>query len=384
MHFDLPERVRPLSYPSIGFAGIDTMEQLSLSRSIDFKLPTAILGAALSADGNSLVAGCMDGVYLIDLQEKKFQRIGNHASYVSSAAFAPAHQAIISAGYDGVIQWFDQLTLTLKRSVKVHDFWSWDMAISPDQTMIASVTGQYLAGDYKYHPASEREPSVRILSTATGEIQHSLSHVPSVQAVAFSHNSRWVAAGNLMGEVRVWDCQTGELAGSFTTPDFTSWGIIKSHCYLGGIFAIRFTPDDSAVIVCGMGDMRDPMAGNGRQLWQKWSWKDSSAEKLDETHAGESGEGLMETLAIDPIGRCFGMGGRLRGGDWNVALFDLTHGNRIATIKSGYRVTDMFFTPAGSQVVVVGTQGQPGKSDDGKFANFGRVEVYDAGGTKPA
>jgi WD40 repeat protein len=180
-----------------------------------------------------------------------------------------------------------------------------------------------------------------------------------------------------MGEVRIWNCRSGEKVGAFTTPDFTSWGIIKSHCYLGGIFAMHFTPDDEALLLCGMGEMRDPMAGNGRQLWQKWNWKESPARKLDETHAGESGEGLMEAIAIHPSREFFAMGGRLRGGDWNVALFDLSSGNRVGTIKSGYRVTSLSFTPDELQLVVVGTQGQPSEKKDGEFPPFGRIEVYD-------
>jgi WD40 repeat protein len=348
-----------------------------LSRTIDFKLPTAILGASLAHDERSLVAACMDGVYVAELEAKSFDRIGGHDSYVSSAAFLRDQNRIVTSGYDGVVQWFDGETKQSEHKLKAHEFWSWDMAVSPDQKLIATVTGQYLAGGYKYEPAPEREPSVKLISCETQQVLHQWPHVPSVQAVAFSHDSRFVAAGNLMGEVRVWDCESGEQVSSFTTPDFTSWGIIKSHCYLGGIFAMRFTPDDAAIILCGMGDMKDPMAGNGRQLWQKWAWKDSPPKKLDETHQGESGEGLMEALAIHPSGEYFAMGGRLRGGDWNVALFDLAGGSRIGTLKTGYRVTDLSFTADGKRLLVVGTQGQPEKINDSKQPPFGRVEVYD-------
>lgn len=331
-----------------------------------------------------MVAGCMDGVYEIKLKDKSYNRIGGHDSYVSGARYLPLHGTLVTAGYDGVLQWFDQTAKQSLRKWKAHDFWSWDMAVSPDQTMIASVTGQYLAGGYKYEPAAEREPSVRLIAADSAEILHSLPHVPSVQAVAFSHDSQFVAAGNLMGEVRIWNCQSGQQVGSFTTPDLTSWGIIKSHCFLGGIFAIAFSPDDQALLICGMGDMRDPMAGNGKQLWQKWAWKESPAKKIDETHAGEAGEGLMESLAIHPSGEYFAMGGRLRGGEWNAALFDLATGNRIGSIKSGYRITELAFTPNGTQLVVVGTQGQPGRNKEGIFPEFGRVEVYDIQSSEPA
>jgi WD40 repeat protein len=353
------------------------MISTSLSLTADFKLPTGILGASVSDDGTSLVAACMDGIYQADLQSQSSEKIGQHSSYVSSAAFLPERDAVISAGYDGVIQWIDLPTKQQTRKLQLHDFWSWDMAVSPDRSLIASVTGQYLAGGYKYEPLAEREPSVKIVATVTGEVLHSLPHVPSVQAVAFSPDGKFVAAGNLMGEVRVWNVHSGKLAASFTTSDFTSWGIIKSHSYLGGIFALKFTPDGKELLLAGMGPMQDPMAGNGRQLWQKWSWNDSEPCKLDETHKGESGEGLMETVAVHPDGRQFVMGGRLRGGDWNAAMFDLASGVRTATLKTGFRVTEANFTADGQQLILVGAQGQPKKMVDGAFPNFGRVEVYD-------
>lgn len=349
------------------------MMQKTLTRTNDFKLPTAILGACFLQDENELVAACMDGVYRVELGAKKHQRIGTHDSYVSSAVYVAEQQAIVTAGYDGKLKWYSAVDHGFLREEKVHGFWSWDMALSPDQRFLASVTGQYLAGDYKYSPASETEPSVKVLSAAEGRLLHALPHVPSVQSVVFSHDSQWVAAGNLMGEVRVWDVATGKQAGGFQSKDFTSWGIIKSHCYLGGIFAMEFAPDNSELLVCGMGDMRDPMAGNGKQLWQRWNWRDAkmTAQTLDK----QSGEGLMEALILHPAKDSFAMGGRLRGGDWNAALFDLASGERLGAIKSGFRITQILFNSKG-ELIVVGGQGQPGKDADGKFPDFGRIEVY--------
>jgi WD40 repeat protein len=347
--------------------------QKSILRIHDFKLPTAILGACLLDDPDQLVAACMDGIYRVELAAKKYDRIATHDSYASSAVYLPEQKTFVTAGYDGCLQWFSQSDNSLIRKQQVHRFWSWDLAASPDGKWLASVTGQYLPGDFKYAPAPETEPSVRILDALSGAVVHSLPHVPSVQAVGFSHNSRWVAAGNLMGQVRVWDVASGAQVGGFESKDFTSWGIIKSHCYLGGIFAIEFSPDDTHLIVCGMGDMRDPMAGNGKQLWQRWDWKEGKL--IAKTNDKESGEGLMEALSLHPSGESFVMGGRLRGGDWNAALFDLASGQRTGTIKSGYRITQMLFDNQG-QLIVVGGQGQPGKNNDGKFPDFGRIEIY--------
>lgn len=352
------------------------MPPSSPNRVKDFKLPTAVLAAA-RINETELLAGCLDGVYRVNLEEQSHRKVGQHTSYVSSVAVLPQRGQYLSAGYDGMLHWYDLATDERVRSLTLHDFWSWDMAVSPDESLVASVTGQYLAGGYKYEPAPEREPSVRIVDVASGEMLHSLPHVPSVQAVAFSNDGQFVAAGNLMGEIRIWNARSGEQVATWTTPDFTSWGIIKSHCYLGGIFALRFTPDDSALLMCGMGPMHDPMAGNGKQLWQRWNWRADPPTKDDQTHEGDAGEGLMEALAVHPDGSWFAMGGRLRGGNLNVGMFGISDGAKVGSIKSGYRVTEILFAADGQKMILVGGQGQPDKDKDGRIADFGRIEVYD-------
>lgn len=346
------------------------------TRKTGFHLPTGVLGGTLTSNGDSLVGASMDGVYRVQLGDGQHERIDKHQSYVSSVRFVD-ESTIVTAGYDGRLHWTEVASGTSFRNRQVHEFWSWDMAVSPNRMLIASVTGQYIAGGYKYEPLAEREPSVVLLSADSGEVLFQWAHVPSVQAVAFSPDSQFVAAGNLMGEVRIWNTSTGLLAAQFTTSDFTSWGIIKSHCYLGGIFALAFTPDGKDLLLAGMGPMRDPMAGNGRQLWQRWSWQPDTPSKTGEIRSEDAGEGLMESLAVHPAGEYFVMGGRLRGGDWNVAMFQLADGKQIAKLKTGYRVTEAMFTADGRRLILVGAQGQPNKLKDGAFADFGRVEVYD-------
>lgn len=351
------------------------MEKIELKRVKDFSLPSGVLSAAVSPDARKAVVGCLHGVFRLDLETGNHEYLYQHGSYVSSVAWLTG-ETVVTAGYDGELCWFDLASNAVVRRSKVHDFWSWDMAVSPDQNLIASVTGQYMAGGYKYEPQPEREPSIRILSAKDGELVRSLSHVPSVQAVAISPDNKLVAAGNLMGEVRIYDLVDGSLVSKWITPAFTSWGIIKSHCYLGGIFSMKFSSEGDQLLLAGMGPMRDPMAGNGKQLWQRWKWDGKNPELIDQTHQGDAGEGLMETLALAPESSHFLMGGRLRGGDWNAALFDHKSGDRIASVKTGYRITEAVYHPDGKHVLLAGAKRQPTKKKQGKFQDFGRVEVY--------
>ena len=105
------------------------MVSTTFNRTIDFKLPMGILDAALLPDEKSLVAACMDGVYIADLTDRSFRKIGRHDSYVRSAAVLVEKQQIVTAGYDGAIQWFDLLSEQSVRTIRIHDFWSWNMKV---------------------------------------------------------------------------------------------------------------------------------------------------------------------------------------------------------------------------------------------------------------
>ena len=341
------------------------------------RVPSGVLAIALAPNEKSVLAGSLNGVYVASLESDEHEKLFEHDSYVSSVEWLD-DSTIISASYDGTACWYNVAKRQMIRRIRLHEFWSWDMAVSGDRSLLASVTGQYLAGGYRYEPQAESEPSLKIVRTDTGEIIHELSHVPSVQAVAFSHDNRYVAAGNLMGEVRVYDVATGATISTWTTSDFTSWGIIKSHCYLGGIFAIDFAPGDDEVLIAGMGPMADPMAANGKQRWQKWSWREQP-ELVVKSDDATSGEGLMETIAINPAGATMSVAGRLRKGDWNLATFEIETGKMLQSFKTHCRVTDSTFFADGKRMLVGGMVSQPEKkNEEGQWPHFGRIKIYQA------
>jgi WD40 repeat protein len=343
----------------------------------EIKLPTAVLALDAAPDGSPIFAACFDGgIYEIDPDSGECRQLGKHDSYASGVCLLNQAQVLVSAGYDGVLQWHDLAERSLLRQVPAHRFWSWKLRAAPDESSIASATGQYLAGGYKYEPAPEVEPSIRVYDAPTGELRHSFSHVPPVLSVAYSPDGHSLAAGNMMGEVRVWDLVGGQLKAKWTTPDFTSWGIIKSHHYIGGIFDLHFTPSGDELLVCGMGPMTDPMAGNGKQTWQRFAWREDPVRKTAEIVDGERGNGLMEALAFHPSGRMFLVAGRLAQGKWNTALFDHSSGKLVHSLDTKMRVTSAKFLGDGKRLLLAGAVGQE-KKKDGKYPEFGRVKIYD-------
>jgi WD40 repeat protein len=344
---------------------------VKLAKTKDLKLPTGVLGLALGDD--RLYAACMDGaVYEVDPAKgdaKPFDE--RHGSFASGCVLLPGNETLVSAGYDGRLKWYEVATKKCVRRMPAHSFWSWQMALSPDGRRLASVSGQYLAGGEKYEPKPSSGSTVDVYDAKSGSVVGTFDHGPPVLSVAFHPDNKHVAAANMMGEIGVWDTDTLEQVARVTTPDFTSWGIIKSPHYCGGIFGLAFAPDGNSILACGMGPMTDPMAGNGKMTWQRWDWRATPPKKL--AQFDEGGTGLMETLAFAPDGTGFVMAGRQAQGTWTTALF-ANDGKLLASLDSKSRVTRAVFAPDGKTLYLAAAVGQPARKD-GKWGDYGRIHV---------
>jgi WD40 repeat protein len=339
------------------------------------KLPSTVLGLDCSADAAHLYAACLDGgIYQVNVDSGEATLLIRHDSYASGVCLVPGTSMLISAGYDGVLQWYDIGTKKTIRKIAAHQFWSWQSAVSSDGKYFASVTGQYLAGGPKYEPAPETEPSVKVFDAQSGKTLHEFSHVPSVQAVAFSADDQYLAAGNLMGEIRIWELATSRQVATVTTPSLTSWGIIKVHAYQGGVYSLAFSPDGQSILACGIGQMRDPNSGNGKQTWQRFAWRQGGAPRIAEIRDGDAGGGHPESIAFHPSGKFFVMAGRLAQGTWNTGFFDDASGALIHSLDTKGRLTKICFNVEGTQMFLAGGVGQP-KAKDGKYPDFGRITV---------
>jgi WD40 repeat protein len=350
---------------------------VKLQKTRDLNIPTGVLGLALDPERSRLFAACMDGQILeIDSATGEISTfIGTHGSFASGCVFSSATGTLISGGYDGALLWHGAETKQTIRKVLAHSFWSWQLALSADGSQVVSVSGQYLPGGEKYEPAAATEPLVKVYDVKSGAMVREFEHVPPVLSAAFSPDGSFVAAANMMGEIRVWNVQSGERVASFTSPDFTSWGIIKSPHYCGGIYSLAFAPDAETLLCCGMGPMADPMAGNGKMTWQRWAWKETPPRMASQIRDGEHGSGLMETIAFAPDGQTFVMAGKQAQGTWTTALFSSADGKLLASLDTKSRVTRSVFSPDGKTIFLAAAVGQEKRRADGKWPDYGRIHV---------
>ena len=100
---------------------------MKLTRIHTYKLPTGVLGMALTPDGTRGIAACADGqVSSVDLVTGEAEALAaKHDSYASGCVLLPDGRTVISGGYDGQLIWHDLESRREVRRVQAHGFWSW-------------------------------------------------------------------------------------------------------------------------------------------------------------------------------------------------------------------------------------------------------------------
>src|ERR1041385_2404360 len=173
-------------------SAICSRKLVKLTLTHDHKLPTGVLGLAITPDGKRAFAACVDGaLYDVDTDSGKAEAFEErHLSFASGCVLLPDGRTVISGGYDGKLFWHDVESRKCMRRAQAHQFWNWQLALSPDGRHVASTTGQYLPGGWKYEPAPEVEPCVKVFDTASGEVVATFAHTPPVMSCAFSRDGR--------------------------------------------------------------------------------------------------------------------------------------------------------------------------------------------------
>src|SRR5882672_11286422 len=94
-------------------------EPMKTEKVKEISLPSAVLALDAAPDGKMLFAACQDGgVFVVDADSGQRELIGRHESYASGVALLPDGKMLLSAGYDGVLQWHELADRKTVRKVK--------------------------------------------------------------------------------------------------------------------------------------------------------------------------------------------------------------------------------------------------------------------------
>jgi WD40 repeat protein len=280
-----------------------------------------MLSVAFAPDGASLACGIDGEVRLYDLSADNAGRvIARHDGTVTSVAFTPRGDAILSASHDQTVRRTSLPAAKLEWKAPGYFEQINSVALSDDGSRLVTGSGdQRFARGKLQAGAHHRGPgAVRLWDATTGRMLRRLGD-PEQQfmAVAITADGRHIAAGGALasgrGFIQVWDAHTGKLlwsakehakevltvayadgnrrlaagdaGGSVTIHDASGRLIRTLDGHRGGATSLAFTPDGQT-LVCGE-------AFGGTRIW--------NLETGRLLHSCEAANAQAETFTIDRL-----------------------------------------------------------------------------------
>jgi WD40 repeat protein len=263
--------------------------------------------------GQRVVFGGSDfGVYDVDLAADKPEprKLGSHNSYVNGLAIAG--QQVVSGGYEGRLIWWDRESGASVREVEAHAKGIRDVAATADGAMVASV------GD---------DMVCRLWDGASGEKRHELRghapqtphHFPSMLfTCTFSPDGQYVATGDKVGHIVVWEVATGRHAATLEAPTLYTWDPKQRRHSIGGIRTLAFSPDGARLAVGGIGPIGNIDHLDSHARVEVFDWREA---KRTHELSSDLPKGLVErVLFLGDGDRMLAIGGA---NDGFLVLLDL-------------------------------------------------------------
>jgi WD40 repeat protein len=147
----------------------------------------------------------------------------------------------------------------------------------------------------------------RLIHELRGHAEITPHQFPSMLfACTISADGRFLATGDKVGHVNVWELESGKRIAELEAPALYTWDPVQRRHSIGGIRALAFSPDGSQLAVGGIGQISniDHLDAKPRVEVFDWRKRERLAEILGE------GKGLVEHLEFHPRGQwLLGAGG---------------------------------------------------------------------------
>ncbi len=313
----------------------------------DVGLSSIALCVARVANSSRLIFGSSDfKLYEIDFAVEKPQPTvfggEGHQSYVTGVVL-PSSSVAVSGSYDGQLIWWDVEKREPTRSVKAHELWIRQLAISPDGKIIASVADDMQC---KLWNAESGE----LLRQFTDHKPITPHNFPSMLfAVTFSPDGKFLATADKVGHVAIWEATSGTKVGAIEAPGLYTWDPKQRRHSIGGIRALAFSPDNSLLAAGGIGQIGNIDHLDAPARIEIFDWQ--KGERKHELN-NDKFKALVEHLMFAPDGSWLLSAGGA--GDGFIGFVNIETGKVIHQDKAPMHIHQLVLNDAADGLFAVG------------------------------
>jgi WD40 repeat protein len=275
--------------------------------SIDFS-PCGNRIVSASSDGSVIVWDIRDHTQLSHFQ---IERVGRQFRDISAVLYFRDGNRVVTASHDHILRIWDSNTALALQLFTGHSEWICGVAISPDETLLASVGG---------------DQTLRLWNANTGaEIAVLREHKSPVSSVAFSPDGNFVASGDWDGRVIVWNVQ-----------ERAKVAVMERH--RAHVNSLSFSPNGN-LLATASGNSQTSSGDNTIRMWETATW---SQLKSFERH-----DAPVRSVVFSPSGDLLVSGSD----DKSVRVWEVQTGKQVIALRGHMGpVTSVSLSPDGALI----------------------------------
>jgi WD40 repeat protein len=302
----------------------------------DVKTGSPCLGCRYDPTGKYLFVSAHDfTIYRFDTSTYERTEFKGHRSWVRGMAFVNGE--LISSDYQGNLIWWKVAEKDAKpsRTIKAHDGWVRAVAVSPDDTTIASCGNDNL---------------VKLWDLQGKPLTALAGHESHVYNVAFHPNGKNIVSQELKGGIIDWELESGKIARKLDSKILYGYDPVF-HADYGGARGMTFSKAGDLAI-CGVTNNTDAFAGHANPLVMTFTWNDGKVRQIKPKDVLRATPWALNYLSD---GILVAAGGSAKAGRiwfWNA------DGTNFHTITTASNIRDMGVHPDGGSLaaaMAVGT-----------------------------